>query len=77
MKYLPGCGCDCGYYTERPKFPHKPKKIKKGYCIDCKYLKWVIGLGMEPYCKEHGVSIENHWATWCLSYKRKWWKVWK
>jgi len=81
MKFLvnhyEGCGCGCGYYKERPKIPHKPREKKQGNCNDCKHLKWVLGLGMEPYCKIHKFTVPNHWTQWCYDYKRKWWKIWK
>lgn len=81
MKFLvnhyEGCGCGCGYYKERPKMPHKPREKKQGACNDCKHLKWVLGLVMEPYCKIHKFTVPNHWTQWCYDYKRKWWKVWK
>ena len=71
MKFLVGHYEGCGCRKE------EPKEKKQGNCNDCKHLKWVLGLGMEPYCKVHSFTVPNHWTQWCHDYKRKWWKVWK
>jgi len=73
MKYLAhyeACGC-----SSRKNIPDKQKK--QGACKDCKHMKWILGLGMEPYCKVHNFQVPNYWTQWCYDYKRKWWKVWK
>ena len=75
MKFLVGHYEGCGCCKKEPKILHKEKR--KGNCDDCKHLKWVLGLGMEPYCKIHSFTVPNHWTQWCHDYKRKWWKIWK
>ena len=70
---------DCGYYKERPKFPHKEKKWKQPRCVDCKhFMLYSLLPGEKGYnvCTLWDVTVHPV-GDWCYDYKRKWWKVWR